>query len=101
MLKPQYNNLKLVLHHNSTPVAACSARYLGLLGLFIDISKVNYPRFTHLELEVVKPESQNLERVIFPVVVTACFQDGLGLTFTNHNENMINKWMSVLTKAVP
>lgn len=99
MLKQQLKRLNLVLYHNSIPVAECSALYLGLLGLFIDIRQVSYPKFTHLEVEVVESESKSVERVMFPVVVTAYSKEGMGLTFTNYDEGMVEKWKSVLSSS--
>ena len=99
MLKQQYG-LNLVLYHNSKPVAECSALYLGLLGLFIDINQKSIPKFTHLEIEVVEDENHELERVIFPVVVTAYSKDGMGLTFTDYDDGMVGKWKRVLSEVL-
>lgn len=100
MLKQEENRLHLVLYHNSTPVAECRALYLGLLGLFIDISQKSIPMFTHLEIEVVEDDNHKLERVMFPVVVTACSRDGMGLTFSNYDDDRVDKWKRVLSEVL-
>ena len=99
MLKQQHR-LNLVLYHNSIPVAECNAIYLGLLGLFIDTSQLNYPKFTHLEMEVIDPTNQSVERLMFPVVVTAYSKEGMGLTFTNYDDGMVEKWKRVLAEVL-
>ncbi len=71
----------VVLFHNRIPVARCTAFYTGLLGLFVDVKSVHYPKFTPVEVEVCAQTRQGSKRCRLPAVVTHSSSDGIGLTF--------------------
>ena len=71
------NSEKVLIHHNSLPVAFCKMRNISAGGLFIETGPLTYRKNTLLEVEFAL--SGKCFRL--PVMVVNHTEDGMGLMF--------------------
>lgn len=73
------------LFRNNHPVAYCTPKYIGVLGVKLDIGPISYQKGTVVELELTLSKEEESLKCMVPGVVTSHSADGLGVTFLDHS----------------
>ena len=86
------NSEKVLIHHNSLPVASCKMRNISVGGMFVETGPLTYRKNTPLKVEFT------LGHTCFrlPVMVVNQTNEGMGLMFLEADRLVIEEMLSLL-----
>jgi hypothetical protein len=91
--------IQVRLYHHYYPVAVCQASYVGLLGMQLVARTSRYPLGTHVEVELLVDDEEDLNCCRLPAVVTNQGKHELGISFLQHDMNTNSQLLNIIACA--
>lgn len=100
MVNQNVGNIKLAVFHNNESVGIFKPFYIGMLGIFIESSAIDYPENTRLEIEVLGSDDDIIESLRIPVTVSCITNNRIGLKLEHYNHFHNRRWRMILNRIM-